>query len=279
MDSKTYIDAQVNKAKAAGKPLAVRGKLDSDLARYLLTNNGQNRPLRAQRALRYREDMLAGAWADNGETLKIDTRGCLADGQHRCAAIAETDIVLPVLFVFGVTVEATETIDQGAARNAGDYLQMRGEPNAAYAARIVRLRLAFEREEGAALKDISRPTNAQVLHYFGDHKADVLESAAKAAELRDAAQPLIAPAVLGFAHNVLHEINPAEADAYIEQVAKGEDIHEGDPAFAVRARLLKMGRTGAAAKAEALFAGWNAFHEHRPLKSVRLTGRLPELAH
>lgn len=279
MDPKTYIDNQVSKAAAAGKPTPVRIKLDSDLARYLLTNNGQNRPLRQQRALRYREDMEAGAWQENGEAIKIDTRGCLADGQHRCAAIAETDLVVPMLAVFGVTPEAAETIDQGAARNAGDYLQMRGEPNAAYAARLVRLRLAYEREEGQALKDISRPTNAQVLHYFDDHKADVLRSAEIAAGLREYTQPFIAPAVLGFVHNVLHDIDGADADAYIEHVAKGEELHEGDPEYAVRQRLLKMGRTGAAKKAEVLFAGWNAHRNHRALKTVRVTGRLPELAH
>lgn len=278
MDAKTYIDTQVNKAAAAGKPLPVRMKLDSDLARYLLTNNGQNRPLRQQRALRYREDMLAGAWADNGETIKIDTRGCLADGQHRCAAIAETDLVLNVLAVFGVTDAAAETIDQGAARNAGDYLTMRGEPNAAFAARIVRLKLAYDRNEGEALRDISRPTNAQVLHYFGDHRADVLESAELADKLREFSQPLVAPAVLGFAHNVLAAIDHDDATLYIERVAKGEDMHEGEPEYAVRQRLLKMGRTGAAKKAEAIFAGWNAHRAHRTLKSVRITGRLPELA-
>jgi hypothetical protein len=278
MDAKRLIEREVAKAKKAGQLSPVPIVLSHELAAHLLLRNKSNRPLREGRALRYREDMQAGAWEPNGETLKIDVSGHLVDGQHRCEAVAGTDLMVPMLAVFGVSKAATETIDQGAPRNAGDYLAIRGEPHAALAARIVRLRLAYERNEREGLKDISRPTNAQVLHYFDKHKADVLESAKLADELRDYAQPLVTPAVLGFAHNVLAEIDPKVAAEYIEQVAKGEEIHEGDPAFAVRTRLFKMGRTGAAKKAEPVFTGWNAFKEKRPLAKVRVTGRLPALA-
>jgi hypothetical protein len=278
MDAKKILADNVAKAAKLGKPMPVRLELTHDLAARLLIMNSTNRPLRPGRALRYREDMAAGKWAENGETLKIGIKGHLVDGQHRCEAVVGTDLRVPMLAVFGVSETAGQTVDQGAPRNAGDYLAMRGEPNAPLAARIVRLRLAYDRNDREALRDISKPTNAQVLEYFDTHHDEVLESAKLADELREFAQPLVTPAVLGFAHNVLRDIDPAEASAYIEQVAKGEAINEGDAAWAVRNRLLKMGRAGAARKVEPVLTGWNAFHSKRPLKTVRVTGKLPALA-
>jgi len=278
MNAQTTFDNLVSKAAKAGRPTPANIVLDSDLATFLLERNAHNRPLRMGRTLRYRADMQEGHWHENGESLKVTVGGELADGQHRCAAVMNTDLRVRMLAVFGVTSDAAETIDQGAPRNAGDYLQMRGEPNASVAARIVRLRLAYEANNREALRDVSKPTNAQVLAYFGEHRAEVLASADKVVALREFAQPLVSPAVLGFAHNVLHEISPDEANEYIEKVAKGEDIAEGNPAFAVRTRLLKMGKSGAARKAEPLFVGWNAHHSGRELKTVRVTGRLPDLS-
>lgn len=249
----------------------------SSVASELLSRNANNRPLRKRRAMRYRVDMMDGTWRENGEAIKIDTEGHLIDGQHRCAAVVGTDLAVPMLAVFGVSPEAKMTLDQGAPRNAGDYLQMKGEPNAPIAARIVRLRCAYEANEREGLRDISKTTNAQVLSYFETHREDVLRSAEVAVNMREYSNPFVAATVLGFAHNVMHDIDADGANRFIEQVAKGEEIHEGDPAFAVRTRLLKMGKSGAAKKVEVLLTGWNAFHSGRPLKNIRVSGRLPPI--
>ena len=39
----------------------------------------------------YAEDMAAGRWKENGETIKFDSEGRLIDGQHRLAAVVKAN--------------------------------------------------------------------------------------------------------------------------------------------------------------------------------------------
>ncbi len=272
-----WLDAQLEQSRKWGFPFVPLVLMDHALAAELMKSNTQNRPLRAARAMRYRHDMENGLWVTNGEPIVVTSEGIMISGQHRCSAIIGTDLSIPMFLAIGVDPPAVYTVDQGAPKNAGDYLAIRGEANAPTVAKIARLRVAYEANEHEALKDTAAPTNADVLEYFNAHRVDVEHSAQLATSLREYTKPIAAPSVIGFAHNVLHDISPESADHFIEQIAKGEDIKEGDASFAVRARLLNMGKGGIAKKAEVIFNGWNAFRSGRAVKSLRMTGRFPRL--
>ncbi len=272
MDIQKLID------RATRGPTAQVVTLTSGLAEQLITRHVSNRDIRPGRVTKYRTDMLAGHWTLNGQAIIIDKNGALIDGRHRLTAIIGTDAAIQTLLVVGVEPDAMTTIDQALPRTAGDYLGIKGEANPRTAASIARLRLAYENNEREALKDTARPTNAEVLGYFEEHHDDIATSARLAAELQEHSKSLVAPAALGFVHNVLAEIDATEAEKYIRQVAKGEELHEGDPAFSVRTRLLNMGRTGAAKKASVIMTGWNAYRTHRTVKNIRVSDRLPSLA-
>lgn len=273
-----WIEKQLVQAAKWGFPFTALVNVDSDFAAELMERNTRNRPLRERRAMRYRHDMENGLWRINGEPIIVTKDGAMISGQHRCTAIIGTELSVPMFVAIGVDPDADVTVDQGAPKNAGDYLQIHGEENAPTLAKIARLRLAYEANEQAAIKDTATPTNADVMTYVAEHHDDVTRSAKLATELREYTKPIAAPSVIGFAHNVLSSIDPEAADRYIEEVAKGEEIKEGDPAFAVRTRLLNMGKAGIAKKAEIIFTGWNAYRAGRQMKSVRVTGRLPRLA-
>lgn len=276
-DPSDWLNKQLAKSAEWGFPYIPLVNVDTAMATALLAINSRNRPLRERRALRYRHDMEQGLWVTNGEAIVITVDGAMISGQHRCEAIKGTELVIPMFLAIGVPAESDVTVDQGAPKNAGDYLAMKGEDNAPTLAKIARLRLAYDANDGEAIKDTAKPTNADVLLYVNQKHDDVSRSAKMATELREFTKPIAAPSVVGFVHNVLHDIDPEAADKYITDVAKGEQIKEGDPAFAVRNRLLNMGKTGVAKKAEVMFSGWNAFHSGRTLKNVRVTGRLPRL--
>ena len=262
----------------ATEPVARVVTLDKNLAHDLLANAATNRSVRRSRIARYRSDMQHNHWMLNGEPIIISSEGKMIDGQHRCIAIEDTDARVDVLMVMGVNPEAMATVGQGVPRTAGDYLGIEGEDHAKICASICRLMIAYRWNEGEALRDTSKPTNAEVLEFYHKHRDSIQHSAALADQHRENARALVAPSVLGFCHACLTEIDPVAADEYISQVAKGELLEENDPAFAVRTRLMNMGRTGAAKKASVIFTGWNAYRQKRSLKTVRVSTRLPLLA-
>lgn len=272
-----WITAQLAAAAEFGFPFSVLVTLDTKLAEELLRRNLRNRPIRERRAMRYRDDMQSGRWRTNGEALVVSSDGAMISGQHRCIAVQGTDLAIPTFISLGVEPDADLTVDQGQPKSASDFMAMRGTENSGTLAKIVRLRMAYEAHEGAALNDVSKATNGAVIEYFEQHNADVERSAQWALEMREYTKPLAAPGVFGFVHNVLHDRDGEACDVYMTQVAKGEDLHEGNPAYAVRSRLLAMGRIGAARKAEAMFAGWNAYKAGRQMRRVQITGRLPAL--
>ena len=272
------IDKLIDQAAKSNKPIARVVTLNAALADELLSRAAPNRDVRPSRVAKYRTDMEGGHWVLNGEPIIVSSDGKLIDGQHRCLAIRDTTASVDVLLVLGVQPAAMATMGQGVPRTAGDYLGIEGEPNARTCANIARLMLAYRRNDGEALRDTAKPTNAEVLEFYHDHRDDIQRSAALALAHKESVQSLVAPGVLGFCHAVLEAIDQTAADDYITQVAKGELLEETDPAYVVRNRLLNMGKSGAAKKASVIFAGWNAFRAGRSLKSIRVSTRLPMLA-
>lgn len=272
------IEQLIEKAAASTKPIARVVQLDAALATELLSRAATNRDVRPSRVARYRADMEGGHWVLNGEPMILSSEGKLIDGQHRCLAIRDSEAVVDVLLIAGIAPEAMATMGQGVPRTAGDYLGIEGEANARTCASIARLVLAYRRNDGEALKDTSKPTNAEVLEFYHAERDRIQKSATLALHFREHVQSLVAPGVLGFCHAILAAIDETAATDFITQVAKGELLEEQDPAYAVRTRLLNMGKSGAAKKASVIFAGWNAYRQGRSLKSIRVSTRLPMLA-
>lgn len=272
------LDKLIEQATKSKNPIARVVTLDSEMASELLDRAAANRDVRKSRIARYRADMVSDHWVLNGEPIIISNEGKMIDGQHRCMAVMGTEAKADVLLVLGVEPEAMATMGQGVPRTAGDYLGIEGEPNARTCASIARLILAYKRNEGEALRDTSKPTNAEVLEFYHAQRDAIQHSAALATSYKEHIMALVAPSVLGFCHAILTEIDPDAADDYITQVAKGEMLEEHDPAFTVRTRLLNMGKSGAAKKACVIFTGWNAYRHKRAIKSIRVSTRLPALA-
>src|SRR5574340_1095955 len=93
-----------------------------ELAGDLLAKNPHNRKLRDSRVRRYAEDMIAGRWKVNAETIKIDEDGNILDGQHRLAAIISADMSIPMPVARNVPSTTFDTVDTGAPRIVADAL-------------------------------------------------------------------------------------------------------------------------------------------------------------
>ena len=91
-----------------------------------LRKNMHNRDLSESRVGEYQRAMERGEWKANHQGIAFYETGELADGQHRCAAIALSGVAVPVLIYAGFEKDAIQTIDQVKARTAGEALKMEG---------------------------------------------------------------------------------------------------------------------------------------------------------
>lgn len=245
--------------------------LTPGLAAELLRRNPDNRTLRLTKIEQYAADMRAGRWVLNGEPFIIANDGSLNDGQHRAQAVIEANLSIPAMFVFGVPRDTRLTIDQGAARAAGDFLGMDGVANATAVASIARLLIAYERSGDADLRGANYVTNADILSRVAADE-HIAAAAHYAVGVGKSARKFAAPAIIGFCSYIFSEVNPAEATAYMDQVCRGESLRAKDPAYAVRERLISMGKGGGReAKISVIIRGWNAFRQGRQLSLAKVT--------
>jgi hypothetical protein len=271
-----YVEDALKKAKA--QPHGIHTDvvdLNGALAEELLTRNTNNRKVSKANVRRYRKDAEHGAWSLNGQPIIVSSDGVLADGQHRLAAIVGTEFKIPTLMVFGVQPETRTTMDQGRARNAGDYITMLGEETGSIAGTMIRYIMAFETNKHADLKGLAKASAAEIIEFFKANEQKVRRSAELAAELREVARYHVAAPMLAFIHYLLSEQDPAKAETYVRQIAKGEGLNEEDPAYVVRAKLIALGRINGTKKAEIILSGWKPFLEGKPMKGIRVQGRLP----
>ncbi len=249
--------------------------LSPGLAGELLRVNPDNRFLRKAKLDQYIADIKGGRWVFNGEPIIISKDGLLNDGQHRCNAIVEANLSVPVLMVFGVERNTRNTVDQGAARSAGDYLGMDGIKHATIVASAGRLVLAYEAANGTTPGDGSRVSNGEIIARFA-HDAAMAKAATFADTVHRYARRHAAPSIMAFCYYMLLEIDEQDATDYMRQVCVGEGIKKSDPAFAVREGLLRE-RISRNDKIHLIFRGWNAYRQGRKLDLAKVSGNLPAL--
>lgn len=83
----------------------------------------RNRKFSQTTANFYRDEILAGRWAEhNGETIKLDRDNVVVDGQHRLWAIIESGKTIDCLVICGVNRRDVGTMDIGKRRSAADFI-------------------------------------------------------------------------------------------------------------------------------------------------------------
>jgi len=89
-----------------------------------------NRSMTASFAKRYAQDMKSGNWhPDTGETIKIDVKGRVIDGQHRLEAIQLSEKPQRIWVCRGIETEMFQFIDQGKTRDLKDIMTIEKWPD------------------------------------------------------------------------------------------------------------------------------------------------------
>src|ERR1700689_2182609 len=101
--------------------------LTPELAAQLLDHNNLNRPLNDQHVKRIANQILAGKWKFNGDTIKLSVKKDVLDGQHRLWAVMESKVPIETIIVEGIEAEAFATIDTlRKPRSGADVLALKG---------------------------------------------------------------------------------------------------------------------------------------------------------
>lgn len=196
-------------------------------------HNNHNRPLRRSRAQRYAEDMRAGAWQVNGETVKFAASGELLDGQTRLMGCVLSGVPFTTWAAFGLDADAFQTIDGGISRTAGDALAIDGEANATNLAAT--LALVWLDERGKLEQVGKAPSTPILLDVLARHPGIREACGQKRRLLKDT---FLHPRVATFCLYRFGQLDPDAARRFFEDLRLGAGLPAGDPVLALRNRLV-----------------------------------------
>lgn len=238
-------------------------------AAWLGTMRG-NRPLRNRAVQRYAREMLTGRWLVNGEAIKFDREGRLADGQHRLNAVILAKKTVPMLIVRGIDEGAMITLDTGVGRTFFDATTIAGKDYPRNAAAIARLWYLYESKNAVARRII--PSHQDIQNMIDLHPS-IIESGRWITHLRTVSSRCL-PSVQGFVHAYVSEkVDRDMANSFMEQLNEGSQLADTDPIFHLRKRLIDENMSGKRMEQDYVLAitikAWNAWIEGGKFSSTR----------
>lgn len=237
-----------------------------------LEANVSNRSVRPSRVKQYAEAMTEGKWLYTADPIRFDEDGRLIDGQHRLMAVAKAGVPVELQVVRGLSRDAQDAVDTGAARTASDALKVRGFAHTAQLASTVPLVNWLLEGAGWAA---SYPRD-DVVYWAGVHEGltDIVDQAAKVRSMLPC--PLPPYAATYYAARQRSSDVEATDRFFVEQLVDTIGLTMGSPALATRRYLLSQreaagerGKAARAGQALALLDGYAHFRADKKLYTVR----------
>ena len=203
----------------------------------------RNRPVNSRRVHRYSEMMRDGQWKMTGEPIQIHSDGYLLNGQHRLHAMVDADIELDVVVVENVDDDSFRVMDTGMARRPADAILDLDVPSKTTVMASARLLVALDAGLAVAnsheLRLVTRQDQADYvaanLEWYqnniaravkvGTHRIGTTTAWAAFLKLTDSA---------GLGDKGIE---------FLDGVASGANLSDGDPRLALRSWLLSQSGT------------------------------------
>ena len=205
-------------------------------AAHWLTFNKKNRPLRRGHLADLVHQMQIGAWEINGDTIRFDSEGNMADGQHRCTAVVQSGVAIESIVVKHLPESAFSTIDRNARRNAADYLGMKQIPNANLIAATARLVWLWERT-GGVTNNVINITPKDTAEIVCEKYPDILDVASWYGTINN--KSLFNGSEICFVKTIFDRINQKKSQIFFEQLTTGLGVNEFSSSFHLRNKLIE----------------------------------------
>lgn len=210
-----------------------------------LANSWLNRIPETQRSVRdtaveqYKKDMLSGNWNIDYSPFRFSKTGRLIDGQHRCFAIVEANVVLPSqAVVFGMDDTDYEGLDQGVKRTFSDTLKYYGFPNTLNMSAICYRQYYWDRSK-TFRKYGERPTQTELLRIARANSEEFLASLRVGSRVSNHVPPIIS-GVAAMVHRLCYQVDDSEGkrdtEFFFDRLIDGQNLLDGDALYALRNR-------------------------------------------
>lgn len=246
-----------------------------EAALWLDTKNAHNRPISLSTVERYTQEIKAGRWKNNGQSIVFGKSGNLLNGQHRLKAIVAANKSIESLVVWGVEDNTFDTIDDGNKRSLADVFAIGGEGNPGLLSAGVRYLWIYSTGQ-IATKDLRRGKIAtKPLLEETLKKHPLLRHSTKFYSLLKARPGgLLIPAGMAIGlHYLFALVDEKKADEFFNVLQSGIGLTEGHPILILRARLIS-GKKESSTKLtnSAIYfytvVTWNAYVADQPLRRL-----------
>lgn len=238
------------------------------MAQQWLERNPKNRRVRSEVVMKYAEDIRAGRWQLNGESIVMAVNGTIIDGQHRLLAVLEAQREIETFVASGVDESAFETIDQGKSRTPADVLGILGYTNCNELAALSRLHVIFKKT--GSMYETSRlvaPTTQEIVQEVStsfDLFIDALRNT------QGHKSTFGSGTAMAFCWLHLGRIDISDRDLFFDRLRDGQALVVGDPIYALREALMSsrlrhrvMPRNFVTAL---VIKAWNKYRQHEQVQ-------------
>lgn len=259
------------------KVVARLTNITPEAAQKLLRNNVLNRPLDKNRIAKYAKALRENRWKLNGDTIRVDTKNRLLDGQHRLHACVQANIPFPAVLITGLDPSVFDTIDQGKARTGGDIFSICGVTNAALVSSA--LTVVYQSRHGVSEGATARwniPDMDEKTALF-DSLSDFEARVQEVCHYKKFYQNEVPLALFAGLYYLFAEKNLAAARMFANELAHGV-VGIPHPASALKAALAEIRardyRPHPQARAALIKTAWNAFAAGKDLQTAEIPATL-----
>jgi len=244
--------------------------IDPATATSYLQANTRNRHLQTKYVNRLAGAMERGEWQFNADPIRFSDTGVLLDGQHRLAAVVQSEMTVPMLVVRGLVDESQTTMDTGNKRTFAHFLSMAGETNVYALAAAVRWTWVYETQDGnLSTRSNAVPTVQQLMQTLEQHPG-LRDSVRTARSVRK--QVRSSQGLLAALHHIFESVDADDANDFFDRLRTGEQLPEGSPILILRKALitdsLKPSTTPPDYHAAWIIKSFNAYRLGRDIRSI-----------
>jgi hypothetical protein len=252
-------------------------------AEEMLEANTTNRPLSRSVVKSFAEAMARGDWMVTHQGIAFDVNGQLVDGQHRLAAVIESDLAVEMTVFTEVEEGTFDVLDTGRRRNAADVLAIEGEKSSSTLAAMVRIIWLYENRPDLAWSGSAAVvTNHQIVETLEQHPK--LRDFVPIGEQIAAATGMMKSAAGASSYLVSRAATKAQLDRWLDGIIDGAGLTKSDPRLIFRRVMFAMARrqAGQAMRRRdtrehvALYLkAFNAWRTKDPITQLRFSAREP----
>lgn len=246
--------------------------------KWLATNADNNRKISKKMVNTYARDMIAGTWEMTGEAIKFDTTGRLIDGQHRLSAVIAAHKTVNMAVITGLEPSVMDVIDTGKSRSAGDALTIHGAgQHANHIAALARKIIGYKTGddgilEGKKIRMYGQPiTNRDILELC--ERLDLVPYVKFAYRMTyNQVARIFSHGEWAFIYWRLCEIDPADAESFLEKLATLENVSSTSPIRTLFEKMVQSKvRLGSKQILMATISAWNAWRTGQNLHVIRVS--------